>query len=145
MDFEKCSEITKKKIIPVEENGRKLTIENPSQKKINKIRVDSCLINDHRERCDWVFEIFKKSNKQQLVESAIYLELKGKDLEKAYKQLAATLKYLVEKHRKIERLCYVICSRVPKASPKVQIQKAKFAKTHKVKLEVHTNKAKIKV
>ena len=81
MDFSQCSEETKNKKITVSEAGKKFIIKNKQEKKVIKIKVDGSLINDHRERCDWIFEIIESSENMNL---AIYLELKGKDIQKAY-------------------------------------------------------------
>ncbi len=134
-----CRCTTNDKIIVVSENKRKFTLVNPDCKSIEKIKVDGCLIDDNRERCDYLFEI------DCPCELAIYLELKGRNIEKAYSQLVSTLGYLSSSHSSLKRECHIVASRVPRAGPKVQELKAKLAKSHKVKLVVHTIKAQIDI
>jgi hypothetical protein len=134
-----CRCTTNDKIVVVSENNRKFTILNQDCKLIEKIKVDGCLIDDNRERCDYVFEI------DSPCELAIYLELKGRNIEKAYSQLVSTLGYLSSSHASLKRECHIVASRVPKAGPKVQELKAKLAKYHKVQLFVHTTKAQINI
>ena len=132
MNFKKCSEDIKKKIIAVSENTRKFEIRNDNSRSVNKVRVDGCLIDDNRERCDYLFEIDKL---------VIYVELKGSDIQKAYNQLIATIGYCKHRHDKIAKECYIVASRVPRAGTDIQTLKKKMANTHKIQLFVKTQKA----
>jgi len=136
MDFEKCTESSKNKIIAVTENNRKLIINNPSARQVDKIKVDGCLIKDGI-RCDYLFEIDKPCSK------AIYLELKGCDIKKAYEQLDATLSKLKDRHKNIDKECYIIASRIPKAGTQVQQLKVSLLKNQSAKLSFKTNQASI--
>jgi len=139
MNFEKCSERIKKKIIAVSENTRKFEIRNDNSRSVNKVRVDGCLIDDNRERCDYLFEIDKP------ISLVIYVELKGSDIQKAYNQLIATIGYCKHRHDKIVKECYIVASRVPKAGTSIQILKKKMANTHKIQLFVKTQKAEVSI
>jgi len=132
MNFEKCSKDIKKKIIAVSENTRKFEIRNDNSRSVNKVRVDGCLIDDNRERCDYLFEIDKL---------VIYVELKGSDIQKAYNQLIATIGYCKHRHDKSVKECYIVASRVPRAGTDIQTLKKKMANTHKIQLFVKTQKA----
>jgi len=134
MNFEKCSKDIKKKIIAVSENTRKFEIRNDNSRSVNKVRVDGCLIDDNRERCDYLFEIDKL---------VIYVELKGSDIQKAYNQLIATIGYCKRRHDKIVKECYIVASRVPRAGTDIQTLKKKMASTHKIQLFVKTQKAEV--
>ncbi|OQX02456.1 MAG: hypothetical protein BWK80_57820 [Desulfobacteraceae bacterium IS3] len=134
MNFEKCSEDIKKKIIAVSENTRKFEIRNDNSRSVNKVRVDGCLIDDNRERCDYLFEIDKL---------VIYVELKGSDIQKAYNQLIATIGYCKHRHDKSVKECYIVASRVPRAGTDIQTLKKKMANTHKIQLFVKTQKAEV--
>ncbi len=107
MDFDNCSEITKKKIISVEENARKLALINENERFVRKIKVDNCLIKGEQERCDYLFEI------EENCTLVIYVELKGKNIEKAYSQLMATIQLLLNKHQNCKKYCCIISSRTP--------------------------------
>ena len=139
MDYGNCATQTTNKIIAAEENRRKLTINNPSAKVIRKIKVDGCLIVDSAKRCDYMFEIDDLAS--QVICWVIYLELKGCDIEKAYKQLVATIDRFIVEHRGIKKECYIVASRVPKAGPKVQQLKVRLLKEKNATLIVSTGQA----
>lgn len=102
------------------------------------IKIDGCYITDNRLRCDYLFELGEPPH------YALYVELKGSDVGKAYAQLEATLGYFNQRHTGVPRTCYIIASRVPKTTtPKVQQLQRKLARL-KVLLEIKTNKHTIK-
>ena len=139
MDFERCSEDCAHPTIVVEENKRKFTLQKPQREKVIKIKVDGCLIDDRRQRCDYIFEIGKSPH------CAVYLELKGSDIDKAYRQLAATIGYLTERHQTCTKICHIVASRVPRAGPKVQNLKVQLARTHRAILFVGTQEVTIRI
>jgi len=138
MDFEKCTTKRTDKIIAVSEHGRKFTIQNDGKISVNQVKVDSCLINDDRKRCDYLFEIEGKI-------FVIYLELKGKHIDKAYEQLVATMGYCLERHERFEKKCYIVASRVPKDGQKVQNLKIKMRRSYKARLHIATREEKISI
>lgn len=135
MNFEKCSEKRHDRIISVSEKGRKFEIRNNSLKTICVVEVDGCLIDDGRERCDYLFEMGNPELR------AVYVELKGGDIGKAFKQLAATIGYCGNRHLRHVKYCYIVASRVPRSGPKIQTLKKTMAKKYKVQLYVKTQKA----
>ena len=142
MDFEKCSNISCDQIILVKENKSSFRINNKSKYKVSTVTVDGCLIDDARTRCDYLFEIGIP------VISVRYVELKGSDIEKAYKQLGATVGYCREHYAKLPSLsqsCYIVASRVPRSGPKTQELKKKFAKAFDIQLIIKTNSCEITV
>ena len=139
MDFKRCSEDLQHSLTVVEENGRKFTIHNQKKKRIKKVQVDGCLVNDKRQRCDYLFEI------EQVCHCVIYLELKGSDIEHAFNQLAATMKYLERRHQTLTKVCHIVASRVPRAGPKVQNLKLQMARKHKALLFVDTQEANVNI
>ena len=149
LNFEDCSEVTNNKKIAVSENGRKFTINNPDQKEVAKIKVDGCLIDDDRERCDYLFEVIIpdiKDKETKNIDTAIYVELKGSDIEKAFKQIMATLGYLIDRHRQVNKECFIVASRVPKASTKTQELAEKLKKSHRLaKLLIRTTQHEHKI
>lgn len=148
MDYGKCVTQSTHKIITAEENRRKLTINNPSEKTIRKIRVDGCLPIGSGKRCDYMFEIDSLpciENPLPRMYRVIYLELKGCDVEKAYEQLLATIHIFHSKHKETKRECHIVASRVPKAGTKVQQLKIQMKKNTQVELIVSTDKAFVTV
>lgn len=132
MDYNRCSKNCAHPQIVVDENKRKFKLANVRREYIRKIIVDGCLISDNRERCDYVFEIGRSCH------CAIYIELKGADVEKAFSQLVATMIHLKERHKKSKIICYIVASRVPRCGPKVQQLKLQMARKYKALLIVGT-------
>lgn len=89
---EKCIEFDEhRKICVAEENGKKYVLNNTSNLKIKKVKVDKCLEqNEGEKRCDYLMSI--DVPKRQ----AIFIELKGSDLIKATFQIIETLEFLKE-------------------------------------------------
>ncbi|UWR71347.1 hypothetical protein [Phaeobacter inhibens] len=69
------------KIVVFKENARSAIFSNPSQQSFDKAQVDDCLIKENSGKCDGYL---RDGNRIWLV------ELKGKDVEKAVKQIVAT-------------------------------------------------------
>lgn len=137
MNFIECTEEKMDKIVPVSEKGMKFIISNAGKVRIRKVIVDGCLIDDERERCDYLFEIYKPSS------LVLYVELKGCGIKKACSQLEATLGYCQSRHAGMKRRCYIVASRVPKALPGVQVLKKRFVTRHGVQLIVKTRNANV--
>ncbi len=132
-----CNELSNNKIITVNQNRRKFTIQNKSALKINKVEVDGCYIKDGL-KCDYLFEIINKD-----IILVFYVELKGKDIEHAIKQLLSTINYCKVIHKDIEKECYIIASRVPKSSTSTQNIKKEFKKKYKIQLFIDTYSKKV--
>lgn len=128
-----CNTPTNNKIIVVREKGRKFTIQNNSSLEINKVKVDGCYITSGN-KCDYLFEIINKN-----ITEVFYVELKGKNIEHAIKQLTATVAHCKLIHKDIKRECYIVASRVPKSSTSTQNLKKEFKRKHKIQLFIDTN------
>jgi len=137
MDFDLCGEVTKKKIISVSENKMNFRIINKHLVSIRTVTVDGCLINDKRQRCDYMFEIDAPCN------YVIYLEFKGCDVKKALNQLESTIKACAKRHASIQKNCYVVASRVPKIGTKIQTLKKKFVSKNLASLSICTAKHEV--
>jgi hypothetical protein len=123
----------------VSESKRVFRIHNPSAEIVKTIQVDGCLITDSRIRCDYAFEI------RTISQCIIYLELKGADIEYAFRQLVATMGYLAHRHLGKRKVCHIVASRVPRAGPKVQNLKLEMKKTYDALLYVGTREVRIDV
>ncbi|MBW1616861.1 MAG: hypothetical protein JRJ49_10100 [Deltaproteobacteria bacterium] len=140
MDFKKCSKINKNKVVSASEKGKIFRIENRSLRRISKVEVDGCLITDDKIRCDYLFEIDKP------ITEVIYLELKGKNINKAYRQLKATIGYLKTRHSKVvKKFAYIVASRVPKPRGNVRELKVKMKRDYNTQLFVRIRKAEVTV
>ncbi len=123
-----------------EEKGRQFSIElaKGSAEKFCRVHVDGCLIDDSAlEKCDYVF--LRCSN------SDIYfVELKGRDVEKAFDQIVATIGHFKAKMKLEQRSIFgfIVASKVklPKGSTDIANMKKQFAKKHGKALAMQTNK-----
>ncbi len=107
---EKCLEKSKNSIIPVAEKGKTFKISNQSKHEIYKIKIDKCLINDEELlKCDYLFIDCDS-------EIGYFVELKGTDIEHAYKQLITTIKWWrakITNPQKEKTYAYMVSSSVP--------------------------------
>jgi len=140
MDYEKCTTQSTNKLITASEHNRKLTIKNPSEKSVRKIKVDGCLIVDSSKRCDYMFEIIDDPAANKIC-SVIYVELKGRHIQEAYEQLVATIDRFIDDHRGIKKACLIVASRVPKTGPEVQQLKIEILRKKQAQLTVSTIQA----
>ena len=115
MNYEKCTTATKDSVIVLKENRSKLEINNDKKLKIKKIQVDGCLINDKHEKCDWIVTLESKEIKR-----AIFVELKGCQLDKAVSQLKHTLHLTTDYFTDYKKECYAVTTRVPKHGTSVR-------------------------
>jgi len=116
---EECEEETSVARIKVEELGRKATFVNDEGERYRKTRMDGCIVKN-RLAADWVVS-------RENVGDAI-IELKGKHVEHAVRQVRATAEFLARGGFREGRLAgLVVCSQFPKASTSVQRAQADFA------------------
>lgn len=73
----------------VKENGKEFKIDNPNCKKLEKIRVDGCMITSG-VRCDYAVLVDRNSNN---LNDVYLIELKGCDVKHGYEQLLETYKF----------------------------------------------------
>ncbi len=109
--IEQCVESCSGSIISVCENHKRFVINNKTKKNIVKIKIDNCVITGSEIRCDYAF-VEVDNNIYHLV------ELKGRDVDHAIKQLENTYKLLIGNlftRTDIVRR-YIICSSTPSAS-----------------------------
>lgn len=125
-----CRKLSNQKLFVYEENRSKLTLENKDQVDSESVIVDGCEINDTTLRCDYM-HIAK--------EIEFYIELKGQDIEHAIEQIAATIKRLSTNEKGQEKKSYIICTRSPLSSSKIQNLKIKFKKNFNSELIVKSS------
>ena len=119
--FPKCEEYKTDRKIPLQENRCKITFLNPNQDKILVVNVDGCAIDDNETlRCDYALVPFE--------EIEIYVELKGRDVLHAVKQLESTISLLSDNPQTIKKLCFVISTRVPRQTTSTQQLQSRFKK-----------------
>jgi ribosomal protein L25 (general stress protein Ctc) len=122
-------ERTTNKIVTIKENGKSVRIINKESKEIKKVQIDCKPCPIKNEKCD--FLVFETE------ESLFFIELKGKDIEKAVKQLESTLEFFnLKSCKKTKKTLIVVCSRYPKASTKKQKLQLHFMKNYGAKFDV---------
>jgi hypothetical protein len=90
--FPHCEHITKAPIVSLKENQSKIIFENPAQLEICILTVDGEANNGAIRdglRCDYALTA-------ENIEGEFYIELKGRDIKHAFKQLEATIKQISE-------------------------------------------------
>jgi hypothetical protein len=107
--MDNCRTKSHQKLFVFEEKKSKLTLENERQVETEKVKVDGCEITDNAAHCDYLLTTEKLE---------MYIELKGQDIDHAIVQIENTIKRLTAGNR-VKR-AYIICTRVPMASPKLQ-------------------------
>ena len=138
MDFQACGYLRTDKIITVVENKSKFILKNTQSKQVYQVTVDGCLITEGK-RCDYLFEIDKP------IQRVFYVELKGKDVEKACEQLKTTLNACKNRHQNTLKECHVVASRIPKLGTGTQVLKKKFKQQSGINLNLHTQQATISI
>ena len=137
--FSSCSEVRNDPIVVISEKGRKFTIINTQRETIVKIRVDGCLINDERKRCDFLFEIGSECY------CAIYVELKGSNVGRAFEQLTSTLDCICHRHSNHKIICHIVSSRSPRLGTEIQNMKLSMARKYKSLLHIGTTSVSINI
>jgi hypothetical protein len=139
MNYKKCTTIVDHSKVVVKEHKSSFELRNTARLKIEKIQVDDCLINDTRERCDWL--LINREEKMR----ALYIELKGADIDKAVRQLEATLRYTKADFSQCKKECYIVSTRVPKHGPSVHRRTIDFYKKNKATLVIKNVRAVVEL
>lgn len=113
------------------ENGKRFEIN--SSEDFTRIKIDGCLITSQNvEKCDFGF--LRHSN-----DDFYFVELKGKEIEKAYNQILSAIDYFNKNLiviPKDKRFGFIVSSMVPKAGVSTNNLKQDFAKKHGRVLEI---------
>ncbi|NEO98798.1 MAG: hypothetical protein F6K58_08995 [Symploca sp. SIO2E9] len=125
--FPDCEEHRYDKSIVLKENQSKITLKNPKGLDILVITVDGCAIKEGL-RCDYVVI--------PNLDSEIYIELKGRDISHAIKQLENSIKILSDDSKKKRKICFIISSRCPKMSTEIQKFKKNFKRDYNATLTI---------
>ncbi|MBS4637733.1 hypothetical protein [Aeromonas caviae] len=141
MDYATCSVSCTDSKVVVQENQSRFEVINKSKLKITKVQVDGCLINDDREKCDWIIEVEKSKEDKH----ALFIELKGCNLDKAISQLQSTLNDTKDRYKSHHKECYAVTSRVPKHGATVRKRNLEFHKKNNVVLFVKNLRASIQI
>ena len=121
-----CITRNKNKRIVFQETRSKILFNNPKQLSTTQVKVDGCEITDG-VRCDFLLIV---NNKE------FFIELKGQDIEHAIVQLTRSIQTLGTNNNKT---AFIICTRSPMSSAKIQNLRIKFRKRLNSKLIVKSS------
>ncbi len=121
MNFERCSEVIKNKVIVKSENKSSVRIVNKKKEKIQVVTVDGCLIGANEAKCDYLFNAIESGK-------VFYVELKGSDIDKALEQLKATINKTEAHFRGASMLAFISSSNIPSFQTTFQKKQKKFRK-----------------
>lgn len=130
-----CTVSEKGSIVSRSENKRAFSIVNRNNLSIDVIRIDGCVFGEGEKKCDYVFKLKDGYT--------CFVELKGKNVEGAVKQLNATMSAVGEEFLEGKLYCIVVLSRYPKSSPSVQLLQKKLRKKNVI-FKPHSNKYVVK-
>jgi hypothetical protein len=125
-----------KRIVCAEE-GRKITFINPKNRAVVKYSIDSCaplrrhLADRTCKLCDFIIVDWR--------EEEHYIELKGKNVGHALKQLESTIRQLRSERASGFVYCWIITTASPSNTAKSLNRKAQFKKRFNARLEIRTN------
>jgi hypothetical protein len=126
-----CVTITSVSKVNVEENKRRVIINNSNKEKYTVTEVDGCLIKNSIA-CDWLI-----SNEAV---GDVLIELKGCDVAHAVEQILATAEYIDKNKISVgKKAGLIICSKYPRIDTKVQKHKIAFAKKYNAPLHIVNN------
>lgn len=137
-NFGSCGSLTQDKKIVCEENTRKFTGLNQSEKKILKVQVDHCL-EIQGKKCDWLLI-------DTVDHIAHFIELKGCEIKQALLQLVnSIMKISSPQNGYIEKEfnrknAYIIPSRTQISRAEIQNAKINFKKGYKTTLIIKNNR-----
>jgi hypothetical protein len=128
MAASKCTARKRVSKIVVEENKRKATFLNDDRSWFQITQVDGCLCRNE-EAADWVI-VKEKSG-------AVVIELKGRDVPHAVRQVLATAKFLRRRDPKNSAIAgLVVCRQRPSYSTSVQRFQTEFARAFRGPLHI---------
>lgn len=123
-----CTSSSNGAAVVVKESGRQFAYLNPSNQVVGLTKVDGCAITQGI-RCDYLYLL--QSSRE------IYVELKGADIKRAVKQIAASIPKLSRVAQEA-RAAVVVASRVPRADTSTQIAIASLRRADVRKLVVRS-------
>jgi hypothetical protein len=134
---DQCADHRKVERIVCAEQGRKITFLNPKKRPVVKYSIDSCaplrrhLADGTCKLCDFVVIDWRKDEH--------YVELKGRNVGHALKQLESTILQLRSEGAVGVVYCWIITTASPSNTAKSLNRKAQFKKRFKARLEIRTN------
>jgi hypothetical protein len=128
MSIADCQKLTKASKISVSERGRTATFVNEERRHYVKTQFDGCVLRE-TTAADWVV------SKPPV--GCVIVELKGKNVEHAVRQVLATAKYWLAGKLLEGRIAgLIVCARYPRVDTTVQRSQQEFTKQFKGPLHI---------
>ena len=127
-----------------EENQRKfiLDLSNlPNQRKCCRIHVDNYLIKDKdikMKKCDFWFHVSEKANAEIKDNFNVFVELKGQNVDQAFRQIISTIEWIRPKIGLIQSNCYaaIVASEVTQGTKSQNLKREFREKKYGKRLEI---------
>jgi hypothetical protein len=136
MEIESCCEVLFVPEVLVEARGRKANFINPERAKFHRIRVDGCLTRNVTA-ADFIVT--------KVDHADVIVELKGRNVDHAIKQVEATLlQWRKSRHCSSRLAGLVVCNQVPKATIATRV-KEQFMRKHRVHVTVRSGNHRYRI
>ena len=127
MTEEPCLKTHSRRQFVLKERRSEVRFENPERHKIDQFQVDGCLMKEGL-KCDHLINV-------GALEATFFVELKGKDVHHAMKQLQTSHERLKERH--LSRVHWVVATtRCPLSTSDIQERQIQVRRRHRARLTV---------
>ncbi|MDR1190277.1 MAG: hypothetical protein LBK60_01260 [Verrucomicrobiales bacterium] len=111
----------------------------PAPGKFDQIQIDGCVFGaqDQHLRCDWLLRFNCAEQRHE-----IYVELKGKNIRHAARQLGETIRLISSEAL---RHCYIVYTSNPLTSSELQTLKVRFQKNFNAHLKTVRDQSTVKL
>lgn len=131
--MKECIQVSKNKIIPLPDSGKVINLKNPSQRKIEKIKFDGCVVKNRRA-ADY---LISASNGAEII-----FELKGRDVEHAVSQIESTAEIIRTMNLRYNpKFGAIYCKQVPAGSISINRKREHLKKKHGINIIISSSKA----
>lgn len=120
-DFGKCESVISHRKIVLQERRSRIVFGNESRRSVRVVEIDGCVITQG-PRCDYLVIPYSQ------VEH--YVELKGGDFSHAVRQLERTIREVSEAPKAGEKCCFVVSTRCPRLTPRIQALSVRFKRQY---------------
>jgi len=131
-----CREETTAKNVTRQERKKRYNLLNPKRYKVTVFKIDGGIVRNEEDvlACDYLFIVHKTKSK-----AAIFVELKGKDVYHAIKQITNSMDMFAGDFLETEKIARIICQSVPRIANDGAVIRAKkeLLSKHQAKIEIH--------
>lgn len=143
-----CIKVLKGAWIVCSENGRVARFENKRPFLVSRIHVDGCEIKNQKiEKCDYRLVVEKRKNDfgDEAFYAEEYIELKGKDFEKAVSQIRSTINIKSSDPKKKRKRAVIVMTGSPAKTKKRDVLQLQLKREMNADLVIRTRLAQLKI